>query len=147
MNPIKAERLRYNLTQEELAAKAGVARGAVADSEVGLYRTPPPSIISYLSQYNPETKARLIKDYFAWVSEERKLNGHEFNVPLKDSFKGYCFAVGGSVRGFCRAAVLQRSIVQDYIKSGIRWNDIYLALSEVGVEPATIRALENLPRD
>jgi transcriptional regulator with XRE-family HTH domain len=149
MNPLKKIRIHYGITQLDLADACSVERGTVIDAEQGMFRTVPPSMLRVLSKGVPEDAKALMLDYHTWVLEARRQNAVSFNLDYSDleTFEDFCIAVGGSVRGFCRALVIQRSIVTDYIRKGHRWQDIMMALSDVGLSESHISLLERLPRE
>lgn len=147
MNPLKRLRVAYGITQQDLADVCGVERGTILDAEQGMFRTVPPSILTALSRDDPEVAKALILDYHMWVRDSRQANANSFKCGPVETFTEFCFEVGGSVRGFCRALVMQRSIVTEYIRKGHRWADLQMALADVGLSEDSINYLERLPRE
>lgn len=145
LNPLKKLRLSRNLMVPQVAAAIGRSKQVIWSTELGLYTQPPPSLVDFYAK-TPEDKMQLRMGYAEWVITTRHLYANSFVVtePVETFFE-YMIAVGGSEYGFCRSAVLQKSIVHDYLRKGYRWKDVAQALRHCGVDESTIEFLGTLP--
>lgn len=146
-NPIKHRRSWLGLTQEQLAGMSGLSRQTITEVEAGLFRRPPETLLKALSSSQTDLD-RLRLDYASWVAIKRRDNEYlfreDYTVP---SFEAYALLIGGgSLRGFCRALMLQRSMVQTYLSSGANWDLIENCLWAVSLSGDFTRFLNNLPR-
>lgn len=146
-NPIAHRRIWLGLKQSELAARADVTTQTVTELEAGLYRKPPPSLLKALSSSESDA-TRLGLDYASWVSIKRRDNEYLFREDYNvSSFEEYILKIGkGSIRGFCRALVIQRSLVQGYLNSGGNWETIENCLWHVSLSSDFTSFLKGLPR-
>lgn len=145
-NPFRARRHSLGYSIEQVAFRAQVSRGTFDDLEVGLYRKPPPSALRALASSESDAD-RLVSDYYHWVSLRRKENSLVFFEYDVKSFTEYCDKIAGSLRGFCRALVVQRSLVQDYVRQGNNWDYIENCLWEVGLSGEFTEYLRGVSRE
>lgn len=145
-NPIAARRKWLGLTQERLADLSGLTRQSVTEVECGLYRKPPEPLLKALS--SSERDAHLLgKEYATWVALRRQTNEYLFREDRTyQSFQDLIDDVGRSLRGFCKALVIQRSIVQTYLQTGGNWEVIESCLWAVGLGSDYTDWLRRLPR-
>jgi transcriptional regulator with XRE-family HTH domain len=144
-NVFKRRRLVLGLSQKELGIRAGVSAPVITDLEVGLYRKPPPALLRCLS--GSEDDERLLElSYYSWVTETRATNSVLFKEIPALSFTYFMQEMGGSLRGFCRNLVVQRSLVQDYIKHARNWNYLSHCLYQVKLSQDYVDYLRSLPR-
>lgn len=157
-NPLKASRLAYGYTQQDVANQLSMSRQVIVDVENGCYLHPPPKYVAYLAQYDAGLRGQLTDAYYAWRQWWRS-NPDDPEGPtvafqaLQDAaerpttFQGVMTSVtGGSTRGFARMLILQTSVVNDYVKKGHHWMQIEAALKDVGLSPTFIALLKQLPR-
>ena len=143
-NPFKRRRMYLGLTQKELARKAQVSASAITETEVGLYRKPPAALLRALS--GSEDDERLLElSYYSWVTEVRYTNRILFKEFPVLSFTQFMLESGGSLRGFCRNLVVQRSLVQDYIKHKRNWDYLSKVMTRVGLSEEFVQYLYELP--
>lgn len=146
MNPIAHRRKWLGLSQEALSKMSGLTRQTVTEVEAGLYRKPPDTLLKALSSSESDAR-RLLVDYASWVAIKRRDNEYLFreDFTLK-TFQQFVDEVGGSLRGFCRALVIQRSLVQSYLSSGANWELIENCLWHVALSSDFTNYLKGLPR-
>lgn len=145
-NPLQHRRKWLGLSQGRLAELSGLTRQTVTEVEAGLYRKPPDSLLKALSSSESDAR-RLLVDYASWVSIKRRDNEYLFREDYDlSSFQQFVEEVGGSLRGFCRALVIQRSLVQSYLSSGANWELIENCLWHVSLSSEFTRFLKELPR-
>lgn len=139
-NPIKVKRHELQLTQNELAEKAGVTRQVVVLSEQGMYKVPPESLLRTLCRMDFTAHAVLLANYACWVTNQRFAHRDLFmRVDLrlagKDKWAYLKHQVAGkSQQGFCRALVYQPSLIREYEKFGRGSAGVFAALRECGLE-------------
>lgn len=154
INPLKFRREYLELTQDQLASKAGVTRQVATLAEQGLYIQPPSRLIEVLAGPNPEARQVLIANYLAWVNQKRYENQHLFlrvDLELTKAGKHPWFTLKNQVAGksnqaFCRALVYQPSLIREYEKFGRGSINIFSALRQVGLEDKEIGILSGAER-
>lgn len=145
-NPIAARRKWLGLTQEQLAHLSGLTRQMVTDAEAGLIRKPSQSLLKALSSSEKDER-HLLVEYASWVSLRRQSNEYLFREDYSvGSFTDFIESIAESLRGFCRALVIQRSLVQTYIATGGNWELIENCLWHVGLSSDYTEYLRGLPR-
>lgn len=143
-NPFRRRRIILGMTQKELGIRAGTSASVVTDVEVGLYRKPPSALLRCLS--GSENDERLFElSYYGWVTEVRASNAKLFKEIPVISFTQFMQESGGSLRGFCRNLVVQRSLVQDYVKHKRNWDYLSHCLYQVNLSMEYVQYLYELP--
>lgn len=138
-NPIKDKREQANLTQQELAARAGVTRQVITLCEQGLYKTPPEGVLRTLCRMDFTAHSILLANYACWVNQQRANHAHLFSrvdlrITKSDRWSALKNQVAGkSQQGFCKALVYQPSLVREFEKFGRGSAGIFRALSECGL--------------
>ena len=144
-NPIAARRKWLGLTQERLAELSGLTRQMVTDAEIGLVRKPSQTLLKALSSSEKDER-HLLTEYATWVALRRQSNEYLFREDFTvKTFSEFTESVAKSLRGFCRALVIQRSLVQTYINSGGNWEIIENCLWHVGLSSDFTEYLRRLP--
>jgi DNA-binding XRE family transcriptional regulator len=144
-NPFKLRRQQLGINQDQAAARVGITRQTFVELEVGLFRKVPPSALRALASSQADGDA-LAESYYAWVAQTRHENSRVFFEYEVESFDEYATKIGGSLRGFCRALVIQRSLAQDYLRHGRNWDYIEACLLETGISQDYCDHLKGLPR-
>ena len=142
-NPFRRRRLVTGMSQKELALRAGVSSACVTDTEVGLYRKPPKNLLRALSD-SEEGELTLELMYYTWVTEIRASNKVLFSEIPVQTFTHFINATGSSFRGFCRNLVVQRSLLQDYVKHERNWPYLSHCLYQVGLSEDYVTYLRSL---
>lgn len=70
MNPIKAYRTEYHLTQRELASLCGITEQVILKAEQGVFPTLTPSILRGLETLTGDSKENIEKSYEDWILRE-----------------------------------------------------------------------------
>jgi transcriptional regulator with XRE-family HTH domain len=70
MNPIKAYRSEYHLSQRDLASLCGITEQVVLKAEQGVFPTMPPSLLEGLNTLTGDSKDNIEKSYEDWISRE-----------------------------------------------------------------------------
>lgn len=145
INPLKAQRLKLGLTQDQLASASGVTRQVVTLAEQGLYIQPPVSLLEALRELG--AKVDLVRlDWSTWVIEKRWDNAPKFyKVELRGAKNPWATlkhqVSGTSMSGFCKALVYQGSLVREFEKFGTGASGIYRALAHCGLSGEQIEEL------
>jgi transcriptional regulator with XRE-family HTH domain len=143
-NPFKRRRTVLGLTQKDLGRRAGVSPSTVTEVEVGLFRKPPAALLRCLSSTDADERSFELS-YYTWVIEVRAANKKLFKEIPVISFTQFMSESGGSLRGFCRNLVVQRSLVQDYIKHKRNWDYLSHCLYQVNLSEEYVQYLYEMP--
>jgi hypothetical protein len=118
----------------------------VTDAEAGLIRRPSQALLKALSSSERDER-HLLVEYASWVALRRQSNEYLFTEDYRvKSFTQFMETISKSLRGFCRALVIQRSTVQTYIASGANWEIIENCLWHVGLSSDYTDYLRGLPK-
>lgn len=74
INPFKDIRQRANLSQYELARRAGVTKHAVLRLEQGMFNDPLPTLVAYFTNTFNVSRTSLVRQYEAFQIETRENN-------------------------------------------------------------------------
>lgn len=70
MNPIKAYRNEYHLSQRDLSSLCGITEQVVLKAEQGVFPTMPPSLLEGLSKLTGDSKGDIELSYEDWIKRE-----------------------------------------------------------------------------
>ena len=70
MNPIKAYRTEYHLSQRDLASLCGITEQVVLKAEQGVFPTMPPSLLEGLHTLSGDSKQNIELSYEDWIKRE-----------------------------------------------------------------------------
>ena len=70
MNPIKAYRTEYHLSQRDLSSLCGVTEQVVLKAEQGVFPTMPPSLLEGLHTLTGDSKTNIELSYEDWIKRE-----------------------------------------------------------------------------
>lgn len=79
MNPIKAYRAEYHLSQRDLSSLCGITEQVVLKAEQGVFPTMPPSLLEGLHTLTGDSKTHIEQSYEDWIKRELR------NVDLPDA--------------------------------------------------------------
>lgn len=79
MNPIKAYRAEYHLSQRDLSSLCGITEQVVLKAEQGVFPTMPPSLLEGLHTLTGDSKTNIEQSYEDWIKRELR------NVDLPDA--------------------------------------------------------------
>lgn len=72
MNPIKAYRNEYHLSQRDLSSLCGITEQVVLKAEQGVFPTMPPSLLDGLATLTGDSKVNIETSYEDWIKRELK---------------------------------------------------------------------------
>lgn len=138
-NPLRLARQATGLPQSYIALSAQVSVGVVTQLEVGLYNSPPPSVLEVLSKEATIPVETLREAYLDWQHRNRVKNAHYFDavrfairfdpaMPLET----IVHLSGPTDYAFCRKLLFQSSELYVALKKG-RCVPLTEALEEVGI--------------
>ena len=70
MNPIKAYRNEYHLSQRDLSSLCGITEQVVLKAEQGVFPTIPPSLLGGLATLTGDSKENIELSYEDWIKRE-----------------------------------------------------------------------------
>ena len=152
-NPVKLFREEHNMTQEELANKAGIHRNVVTRTEGGMYSHIPTSILYVIQDYSP-TDYHLYEPMFQdWINNELSFLKQDTKLNYRhvysfDSFMKWRQWVSPSVSGFAKLLKLQDVIINNYQNGKTQSLPVPLRdrLISVGWSVDAVQFLAELPR-
>lgn len=72
MNPIKAYRTEYHLSQRDLSSLCGITEQVVLKAEQGVFPTMPPALLTGLATLTGDSKTNIELSYEDWIKRELK---------------------------------------------------------------------------
>lgn len=78
MNPLRAYRDEYHLSQRALASLCGITEQVILKAEQGVFPTVPPSILAGLNTLTGDSKEDIEKSYEDWINREL----HKVKLPV-----------------------------------------------------------------
>lgn len=165
INPLKAERLKRNLTQAQLANLSGISQNAIVKSEQGLYKHPSDNVISAFFNYDlrhnhgcnySQFKEKLSVAYQIWrvqkliTARPHLASGRYYGSlvrpvglhPMADWRINYLGLT--SQMQLCKLLVIHPSILSQYESGRTRTMpaDIKFALNACELPETTVEALD-----
>jgi DNA-binding XRE family transcriptional regulator len=130
MNPIKAYRTEYHLTQRELASVCGITEQVVLKSEQGVFPTLPPSILEGLHTLSGDSKENIELSYEDWIKRELKdvklPTGRDAAIRdfvlFKTWMKSICELneVPVTINSFCGLIKIHPYVIQKYVSGKMK---------------------------
>lgn len=132
MNPIKAYRSEYHLSQRDLSSLCGITEQVVLKAEQGVFPTMPPRLLIGLSTLTGDSKENIEGSYEDWIKRElasvilpeRGLDNvlRDF-VIFKDRYLPDVCRLNNvpiTVSSFCAVVKIHPYVVQKYISGKMK---------------------------
>ena len=132
MNPIKAYRTEYHLSQRDLASLCGITEQVVLKAEQGVFPTMPPSLLEGLYTLTGDSKVNIEKSYEDWIkrelvsvglpdrSNDRMLLDH---IIFKDSYLPQVCSINNvpiTINSFCSIIKIHPYVIQKYVSGKMK---------------------------
>lgn len=126
MNPIKAYRTEYHLSQRDLSSLCGITEQVVLKAEQGVFPTMPPKLLAGLSTLTGDSKENIELSYEDWIKRELDTvilpdsNGDKLlrdYILFKDHFlTAVCHLnnVPVTINSFCAVIKIHPYVIQKY---------------------------------
>ena len=125
MNPLKAYREEYHLSQRALASLCGITEQVVLKAEQGVFPTVPPSLLYGLATLTEDSAAAIELSYEDWIKRElarvtlptRGDNRISDYLLFKDWMVEVCRinSVPHTINSFCSLIKIHPYVIQKYV--------------------------------
>lgn len=133
MNPIKAYRNEYNLSQRDLASLCGITEQVVLKAEQGVFPTMPPSLLEGLATLTSDSKTNIEQSYEDWIKRELRsvdlpADRHTDNllrdfVLFKDKYLPTVCRLNNvpvTISSFCALIKIHPYVIQKYVSGKMK---------------------------
>lgn len=132
MNPIKAYRNEYHLSQRDLSSLCGVTEQVVLKAEQGVFPTMPPSLLEGLHSLSGDSKTNIELSYEDWIKRElRNVELPDYSadnllrdfILFKDRYMPDVCKLNNvpiSVSSFCATLKIHPYVIQKYISGKMK---------------------------
>lgn len=130
MNPLKQYREEYNLSQKDLADRAGITEQVILKAEQGMYPTIPPALLWALCNITGYSSTAIEKSYEEWIWEalhnvKLPLNADKMvtdHVLFRDWMGSTCALndVADNVNSFCRLMKIHPYVISKYVSGKMK---------------------------
>ncbi len=132
MNPIKAYRAEYHLSQRDLASLCGVTEQVVLKAEQGVFPTMPPSLLEGIHTLSGDSKINIEASYEDWIKRELSNVGlpdrdHDRMlvdyIIFKDRYLPEVCRINSvpvSISGFCSIVKIHPYVIQKYVSGKMK---------------------------
>lgn len=132
MNPIKAYRAEYHLSQRDLSSLCGITEQVVLKAEQGVFPTMPPSLLEGLHTLTGDSKANIEASYEDWIKRELKNvtlppdyadNWLRDFILFKDRYLMTVCEMNGvpvTINSFCSLMKIHPYVIQKYVSGKMK---------------------------
>ena len=132
MNPIKAYRAEYHLSQRDLSSLCGITEQVVLKAEQGVFPTMPPSLLEGLATLTGDSKTHIEQSYEDWIKRELRtvdlpdslsdklLRDH---ILFKDSYLPAVCRLNNvpvTINSFCALIKIHPYVIQKYVSGKMK---------------------------
>lgn len=130
MNPIKAYRAEYYLSQRDLSSLCGITEQVVLKAEQGVFPTMPPSLLEGLHTLTGDSKTHIEFSYEDWIKRELRSvdlpTGRDAAIKdpvfFKIWMKDMCDLnnVPTTINSFCSLIKIHPYVIQKYVSGKMK---------------------------